>query len=199
MAIIDMPNVAPSKSAWNMQFASKADFNPYSQVEQVWDEPGDKWIVKLSYKNLPHAQGRELRGALMALRGQVNKLRIKDWAHSNMGSWAGTPKVRGVDQVGLILTIDGMSVNSTIGYVGDRFQLGTRVHELTQDAATNSSGIVTLKFVPEIINPPADNEPLILLEPSGLFILKDPKQIPDFSKTVRVFPLIQLDLVEALR
>ncbi len=199
MAIIDMPNVVPSKSAWNMQFASKADFNPYSKVEQVWDEPGDKWIVKLSFKNLPHLQGRELRGALMALRGQVNKLRVKDWAHGNVGSWSGVPKVKGAEQVGLILTIDGMTANSTIGYVGDRFQLGTRVHELTQDAQTNSLGAVTLKFVPEIINPPTDNEPLIMLEPSGLFILKDSKQIPDFSKTVKVFPLIQFDLIEAIR
>jgi hypothetical protein len=197
--IIDLPNIIPSKCSWIVIPSSQADFNPYSKIEQVSDEPGEKWQVKLEWKNLPHTYGRDIRGALMALRGQVNQLRVKDFAHSNIGSFSGIARVKGSSQYGIALLVDGLTENSTVGRIGDRFQLGKRVHELTQNAVTNGSGEVTLKFVPEIMIPPADNVALTLTEPKGLFIMKDPKQIPDFSHSVRVFKSISITLIESLR
>ncbi|KGJ86451.1 hypothetical protein, partial [Colwellia psychrerythraea] len=144
--IIDLPDITPSKCSWMVIPSSTAAFNPYSKVEQVSEEPGEKWQVKLEWKNLPHAYGRDIRGALIALRGQVNQLRVKDFAHSNIGSFPGVARVKGAGQYGIVLLVDGLTANTVVGHIGDRFQLGKRVHELTQNAVTNSSGQVTLKF-----------------------------------------------------
>lgn len=197
--IIDLPDISPSESSWVPMPSTTADFNPYSNVEQVSEEPGEKWHVKLQWKNIPHRLGRDIRGALIGLRGQVNQLRVKDWAHNNIGSFAPMALVNGTGQYGTALAVDGLAANTQVGFIGDRFQLGTRVHELTQHAITNASGQVTLKFVPEIMLTPSDNTPLILNAPKGLFILKDPKQIPDFSHSPRVFKSISIDLIESLR
>lgn len=199
MTIIDLPAIDPSASSFIVIPASTADFNPYSQIEQVAEEPGDKWQAKITWTNLPHLLGRDIRGALVGLRGQVNQLRVKDFAHQNLGSWSGTARVKGSGQYGIALTVDGLAVNSLVGKIGDRFQLGKRVHELTQNANTNANGEVTLKFVPEIITPTVDNTALILTEPKGLFMLSDPKQIPDFSHSPRVFKSISITLIESLR
>ncbi|GLX86378.1 hypothetical protein tloyanaT_26310 [Thalassotalea loyana] len=197
--IIELPDIIPSKCGFNIRPASQVNINPYNQVEQVWDEPGDRWVATLEWRVIKHDEGRQIRAALNALRGSVNLLRVKDFAHKNSGTWSGSPRVNGNNQYGTTLYIRGMTANHTFGRLGDRFQLGERIHELTEDATADGTGKCWLKFTPEIINPKADGDILSLTNIAGLFFIEDPSDIPTFSGSARVFRNVSIRLKEALR
>ncbi len=200
MSIIEMPQIiTPSRSSFTILPSTQAQFNPYSQVEQIWDEAGDKWIVSLQWTLLPSADGRALRASLNALRGQVNILRVGDAAHSNIGAWPGTPRVFGAGQYGTILQVTDLGSNEFVAAIGDRFQLGNRMHELTASVVSDGLGQATLYFTPEIITPPSNNAALITQDIKGLFMLKDATHIPTFSRSRRFFRSVSLDLIEAIR
>ncbi|GLX85050.1 hypothetical protein tloyanaT_13020 [Thalassotalea loyana] len=197
--IIDLPDITPSKCAFNIRPASQVNFNPYNQVEQVWDEPGDRWVAMLEWDAVKHEDGRQIRAALNALRGSINLLRVKDYAHQNLGTWSGSPRVNGNNQYGTTLHIRGMTAYQTFGRIGDRFQLGDRIHELTEDATADSTGKCWLKFAPEIINSKADGTVLSITDIAGLFFIENPGDIPTFSQSPSVFRNVAIRLKEALR
>ncbi|MGL4489215.1 MAG: hypothetical protein ACRCU5_07215 [Rhizobiaceae bacterium] len=199
MAIKFLPAMTPSRSAFRIMPASKAIFNPYSNVETIIEEPGDKWVVDLAWKFLKPLELRELRSFLHALRGQAGRCFITDTAHRNLGSWAGTPRVYGPGQYGNILTVSGFTANATVAKAGDRFTVSNRLHELTEDAVTSGTGSVVLRFEPEIINPPAANEPVIHTNPYCAFMLKSPDQIPTFSQAKSGAKDVSISFIEAIR
>ncbi|NQZ03590.1 hypothetical protein [Idiomarina sp.] len=193
------PDIEPTRSGFTISFATKSMLSPYNQVEEIWEEPGDKWHISLRWAFLTKAEGRRLRAHLLALRGHSGVTFIEDTAHSNDGSWNGTPVVHGSNQYGVQLTARGFAASQTVAKAGDRFQLGNRLHELTEDAVSNASGIVTLNFQPEIITIPLDGDFLIHNRPRVRAMLKDPEKLPSFSGTKAGFRNIQVDFQEALR
>ena len=193
------PEIEPTRSGFTLLPATKIMESPYNQVEEVWEEPGDKWHISLRWAFLTKAEGRQLRAHLLALRGHSGVTFIEDTAHQNEGSWNGVPVVHGADQYGVTLDIRGLAPSQTIGKAGDRFQLGNRLHELTEDAQSNGSGVATLTFQPEIATVPTDGDAIIHDRPRVRAMLKDPSKLPSFSGTKAGFRNIQVEFQEALR
>lgn len=194
----NFPDIPRTRSGFKIQPATKLIRSPYNQVEEVWEEPGDMWQARLAFSFLTKPEARELRSVLTALRGHVGTLFIHDTAHSNEGSWNGTPVVDGVDEYGVVLNARGFAASQTVGKRGDRFQLNNRLHELTEDAITDGTGRVQLQFQPEIKTIPLDGDFIISNEPKGLFRLANPSQIPDWSGSKAGVRNVQLEFVEAL-
>lgn len=199
MTIQFLPAITPSRSSFKIVPASQAIFNPYSKVETIIEEPGDKWAVSLSWRFLRPVELRELRAFLHSLRGQSGRCYIRDTAHSNMGAWPGSPRVGAAGQYGNLLSVVGFTANRAVAKAGDRFTINGRLHEITVDASSNSSGAAVLRFEPEIIIPPAANTPLVHSQPFGTFMLRDPSQIPDFSQAKSGARDVSIGFIEALR
>lgn len=193
------PDLEPSRSGFTLIPATKVIESPYNLVEEIWEEPGDKWHITLNFAFLTKAEGRLLRSHLIALRGQSGMTFIEDAAHENAGSWSGVPVVDGNGQYGISLNVRGFAASQLVAKAGDRFQLGNRLHELTEDVNSNGSGMATLYFQPEIITPTSDAAPLVHNQPRVRAMLKDAKSIPSFSATKSGFRNVQLQFVEALR
>lgn len=193
------PDIEPTRSGFTLVFATKLMESPYNQVEEVWEEPGDKWHVSLRWAFLTKAEGRQLRAHLLALRGHSGMTFIEDTSHQNEGSWNGVPVVNGSDEYGVTLSVRGFGASQTVAKAGDRFQLGTRLHELTEDATTDGAGVATLHFQPEIITIPSDGTALIHERPRVRAMLKDPSKLPSFSGTKAGFRNTQVEFMEALR
>lgn len=199
MSINFLPAITPSRSSFKIVPASQAIFNPYSRVETIIEEPGDKWHVSLAWRFLRPAELRELRAFLHSLRGQSGRCYIRDTAHSNAGAWPGSPRVGAAGQYGNILSAVGFTGSRLVARAGDRFTLNGRLHEITADATSNSSGAAVLRFEPEIITPPAPNTPITHAQPFGTFMLRDPSQIPDFSQAKSGARDVSIGFIEALR
>ncbi|WP_417656193.1 hypothetical protein [Pseudidiomarina aestuarii] len=193
------PDIEPSKCGFTLIPASKAIESPYNLVEEVWEEPGDKWHVTLTFSFLTKAEGRLLRAHLLALRGQTGITFIEDTSHENQGSWSGAPIVDGAGQYGTTLNVRGFAANELVAKAGDRFQLGQRLHEITEDVYSSPSGLATLIFQPEVIKPASDGESLVSDRPRVRAMLKDARNIPSFSGTKSGFRNIQIQFQEALR
>lgn len=193
------PDIEPSRSGFTLIFATKVMESPYNKVEEIWEEPGDKWQISLSWSFLTKAEGRQLRAHLLALRGHSGVTFIEDTSHSNDGSWNGVPVVNGANQYGVTLSVRGFAPSQTVAKAGDRFQLGNRLHELTQDVVSNGAGVATLNFQPEIITVPNDGAEIIHNRPRVRAMVKDPSKLPSFSGTKAGFRNIQVEFTEALR
>lgn len=199
MSIEFFPDITPSRSAFKVDPNTKVVYNPYNRVETIIADAGDKWLVQLQWAFLTRSQIRDIRVFLLTLKGQSGVCYLKDTAHRNEGIWTGTPKVNGANQYGNILNVDGFPASTKVALAGDRFSVSHRMHELIADATTHASGQVQLKFEPEIINSPADNDPLIHATPYSKFFLKSAKEIPTFSQNKLGIKNVKLNFVEAIR
>lgn len=200
MATFIFPNLVPSVSGFNINYNSKIDVNPNSGIESIVENPGERWVISLRYAVLRRGQAMELRGHLNDLRGHVNKTLITDLGYQDTNPLPGTPRVDGAGQYGLIINVKGLLANQQVGQPGQRFKLGNRVHEITQNAVSDSTGRATLYLANEIIDTTADNQ-TIETTPSLLSITcrwSDPRQINQLQGNRSYFRNVRLTFMEAL-
>ena len=179
--IIDIPTV---KTPQAVQFAlapvtpvAENDFNPGIQV----DDGDELWRGELRYANTNYLQTRVFVNFLTKLRGPANPFWFADPRHQQLGSWAGTPQVKGANQDGTLLVVDGVAASQVIGEEGDRFQLGEHLYQLTSQAVSNATNEVALEFLPSLRVIPADNTPLNVVTPRCKCILNPNQDIPQLT------------------
>ncbi|QPG06564.1 hypothetical protein IT774_05165 [Salinimonas marina] len=195
---LHFPSTTPSRSGFRVVPMAQITYNPFNNVETVYEEPGEKWEADLEWFFLTQAESRDFR---TFLNKHVNygRFYLRDSAHENLGSWGGTIQVDGANQDGRILAIKNATASKAIAPAGDRFTLDGFLYELTEDATANSSGKATLKFTPELRTRPVSGTALIKSDPYGTFMLKTPASIPTFSRTRLGARDMSLSFVEALR
>lgn len=164
------PSTVPPKSARAVIVPSgKAEKNRYTGSVTIFDNGTAFWRQKIIVPFIKQDGAFDLDNLLVQLDGHKNGVWLKDWDYQSRGNWEGLPVVDGANQEGKALNIRGASANTLIALVGDRFQLGTRMHQLTQPALTNAQGKVTLYFEPKLLSIPADGMALITDEPKCLY------------------------------
>jgi hypothetical protein len=106
------------------------------------------------------------------------------------------PLVKGAAQTGSTLAIDGLPL-STAGLLlpGDWFSVGLELKRVTAPLNSDGSGNGTLQFSPPLRASPADNDPVIINQPFGRFILSSSEN--GWQSTPGIFAAYSLDLVEA--
>jgi hypothetical protein len=149
--------------------------SPFSYVQQVQDFAGDRWEMDVMLVPMKRSNAEEWVAKLLALKGAYGTFLLGDSVNTSpRGTWSGTPLVKGASQTGESLAIDGVSAGAT-ALAGDWFQLGsgssTRLHKVLVDATANGSGEMTLDIFPKLRSSPADNAPLTLSSPKGLWRL----------------------------
>lgn len=154
--------------------------SPYTLEEQAFRWPGERWSIDF---RLPPVTNRATASDWMAfgakLEGKYGRFLIGDpAARTPRGVATGTPLVDGGGATGNTLPTKGWTSGVTnILRKGDYIQLGTgvnsRLHMITEDADSNGSGEANLSIVPALRSSPADNAPIVVTNPKGLFRLVD--------------------------
>jgi len=151
--------------------------SPFTYRQQVVVHPGQRWEAEISLPPMKRSDAENWVGWLLSLRGRSGTFLLGDpLATSPIGESGGTPIVRGADQTGDALTIDGCTTNQSKWLArGDYIQLGSgassQLYKVTKDATTDSFGATTLEIWPELRSSPADNATVTVDAAKGLFRL----------------------------
>ena len=164
----------------NMVAQTRSVFTGERQVQR-W--PGERFEFDVSYKPYSYAVARKMAAALASLWGGYGTLLFGDpdyLARGPLGVNTGSPVADGSTPThSETLPTKGWtaSVNGILK-AGDMFQRGTgstaRLHMVTEDVNSDSSGLATLSIWPRLRSAAVDNETLIITGAKGVFELISP-------------------------
>ena len=172
----------PTRTTFRIRRVIGQTQSPFSGQTQTFKHSGEWWEAEVTLPPMKQAIAKKWVASLVSLRGVSGQMLLGDWdartPNGTASSSAGTPLVNGGSQTGNSLIIDGATGSQT-GYLvaGDYIQIGTglssRLHLIVEDANTDSSGNATLSIEPALRSSPADNTPITVLNPKGVFRLVD--------------------------
>lgn len=148
---------------------------PYDFSQQVQAFQGQMWAANITLPPMNRAEADEWTAFLLALNGRQGTFLMGDpSAKLPKGVATGTPLVKGGGQTGSELITDGWTPStSNILRAGDYIQLGTgdssRLHKVLQSVNSDVSGEATLLLWPRLRSSPADNAPIVVNNPVGLW------------------------------
>lgn len=151
--------------------------SPFTLATQVHEHQGQLWRAEVDLPLKARADAEAWLAILADIGSGALRFHLGDPAGASPeGSWGGAPVVNGASQTGQTLTCDGFTVSTTgIVKAGDYFQLGSgvnqRLYKVVEDADSDGSGNVTLKFWPRLRESPSDNESIITNDTKGTFEL----------------------------
>lgn len=190
----------PSRCSFSIMPNTRMEVSQVNNYQRISQNAGEHWRIQYQFNVLERQDGINIRSLLHKLRGQVNKVRLIDTTYRHQLGFIGAPRVLGSNQTGTLLRVQSQAVNQTIALVGDRFKLGDVVHEIVENANTNSNGECDLMLANEIRFSPSDNQPLVTNVESLSVAARwtNPRQIEQFAGTHRLYRNITLDFMEAL-
>lgn len=152
---------------------SRSPFNFQTQRQAL---PGQMWAFSGTLPPLQGPEAAEWKAFLVALNGREGSFLLRPPSFKLRGVGTGTPLVKGGSQTGRELVTDGWTSGVTgILKAGDYLQLGTgassRLHMVVKDADSDGSGNATLDIWPALRASPADNDPIEIEDPHGVFML----------------------------
>lgn len=172
--IIAMPALPVIRSlefeASDMVGANRSPFTGQTQM-QDWLAAELKGTVTLP--PMAAALSKSWIAFFLSLRGQANVFQLGNprWT-APAGSGSGTPIVNGADQTGFTLETSGWAAGASgVLLPGDPFQVGYRLHFVTEQANADGSGDALLRIWPNLRESPANSAPLILNLPQGIWRL----------------------------
>lgn len=151
--------------------------SPFTFAGQVFAYSGQMWQADITLPPMKRTSAEQWIAWLVSLRGQYGTFLMGDpRGCTPRGVATGTPLVKGANQTGGSLALDGATINVT-GWLkaGDYIQLGTsttaRLHKVLTDASSDGTGNVTLDIWPHIRTAPADNAAITVSNAKGVFRL----------------------------
>lgn len=176
-------NLYPSSMDNNLEFNNTIHQSPWNKSEQIERKPGERWVFKFSYADLEEDQAKDLQGFLISLRGVAGRFYAKDYAFfTRRGSISGNPKIDGADNTGSKCKIKDCPGNRVIFKTGDYVKISSRLHMITEDIRSDSSGKALLVFQPRMLTVPSENASVIYDDFTVICRLKDDKQAKRSSK-----------------
>ncbi|SRR5258708_6412963 len=172
-----------------------------SLKQQARSRGGQRWKIELSYINLVRAKIAPIRAVMLAMRGQFNTCTFAMPAGSldaAQGTWAGTPKVNGANQIGRTLNAKGFTPSQTgVAKADDfvQFSGDLKVYSVVADANSDGGGLVSLSIEPALMQSPTDNTNIIF-GTSVLFTLAAETDLIEFPSRPPFFSDFSVSLVE---
>ena len=171
-------NIARIRLAGRSMVASSS--SEFTFAQQTYRHQGELWEADITLSSMKREDAEAWLSFLLRLRGQYGSFLLGDpngaTPRGSASTNAGTPLVKGANQTGDNLVIDGLPA-STNGYLkaGDYIQLGfgstSRLHKVLEDVDTNSSGEATLNLFPSVRTAPTDNSAVTVSNARGCFRL----------------------------
>lgn len=160
-----------------LQFTNSVTRSPYTMERQAFEWDGQMWMFSYTVPACSNVVADEWIAFADLLHGQFGTFLLGNAARPlPKGIGGGSPLVNGAGQAGYALNVKNAPHSVTQWLKkGDHFQYGTgataRLHRMTADANTDSSGNVTLQFVPKLRYSPADSSAIVINNPVGNFTL----------------------------
>jgi hypothetical protein len=173
---INMPVSDAARLSLSMHDITRASVSPYTGKGQFFDWDSGWWSLTITIPPVGRDEAQKWLAFLAALRGRVGTFQTTIPGHSvPLGAareTAGVPRVKGADQTGDDVLVDGMP-SSTFEYLaqGDLIQIGTRLYVVTERVSTDSDGEKRINVWPRIEEPHADDTRVIVSGAVGLFRL----------------------------
>lgn len=204
MTILTFPTIRrPSRASYRLRGNTQTHRSPLDGTEQTLEMPGAVWELTVSWESLDTTDTRVLAAFLADLRGASGRFYYSPAAWSpRRATGGGTPVVNGAGQSGAALITDGWTPSGQVALAGDWLSfddsLGRRrLHMVTATAVANGSGQATLAITPPIRRAPADNAPVEVVAPSGVFRLPT-DDAPEMQLRPAMLGSVTLTMVEAL-
>lgn len=141
--------------------------SPLSNSIQVSELTGSRWYATFNLPPMKKDNALEYIGFLQRLQGRVHSFFGYDANHrSPSGTIAGsTLLVNGANQTGTSLILDGGANSTLVLKAGDFFSVNNELKMVTANATTDSSGDVTVNFVPSLRSSPSENASITTTNP----------------------------------
>lgn len=156
---------APSSFSINL-IANVSSYQGINLDISVREQAGSRFGASFVFTSKRGREGEILSAAIDSLMGGLNNFTIKV-PHKNYGTANGIPKVVGLTASGTnSITTDGWEEDQDkLLLVGDYIQIGSQVFRITEDASSDSEGKATLKVIPSVRKPLADDSEIEAKEP----------------------------------
>lgn len=170
---------------WTRRAVVAQSASPFTGETQTQVHQGQWWEIEVSTKPMVRADAAAWEAWHLALNGKEGTFLFGDplWT-SPRGTATGTPLVKGASQTGQDIETDGWTPEVTgILKAGDMIQLGSgsaaRLHMQLVDTDSDGSGNATLTLWPHVRSAFADNTPITVSSPKGLFRLSSNEMVKD--------------------
>lgn len=204
MTILTFPTIRrPSRASYRLRGNTQTHRSPLDGTEQTLEMPGAVWELTVSWESLDATDTRVLAAFLADLRGAAGRFYYSPAVWSpRRAAGGGTPVVNGAGQSGAALITDGWTPSAQVALPGDWLSFDDsfgrrRLHMVTATAAANGSGQATIAITPPIRRAPADNAPVEVVAPSGVFRLPT-DDAPEMQLRPPMLGSVTLTMVEAL-
>lgn len=173
---LSLPSTRLARVTLRARSSAAVSESPFTGEQQVYVHQAETWSAEIELPGMTRADAEEWVAFFLSLNGREGTFLLGDPRNvAPQGTWAGaSPLVNGTGQTGKTLAIDGLAAGATVKG-GDWFQLGSgssaRLHKVTQNGTANGSGQLTLDHWPRLRSSPADNAPLTIASPQGVFRL----------------------------
>lgn len=165
------------------EFSVRDSASAFNPVQRSTGPISEFWLCELTFEAMLPENWRPLSALLRKLRGQRNKIRIYDKSRRDLQGAGGITSTVNVKTAALAgatsITLKNMLPNETQSLMADdHFGIGENLYAVSEDAASNSSGEVTINFLPPLRQGVAANDPVNLSEPTGLFVVVSESRSP---------------------
>lgn len=178
-----LPNITGIKQVtFAARAAVAASRSPYSGARKTYEFPSQYFEAAVKLPPMTRAEAEAWNCFRLKLNGKKGTFLLGDpngaTARGSARTTPGTPLVKGANQTGDTLIIDGLPLSAT-GYFleGDYIQLGSgstsRLYKVLEDTNTNGSGEATLLLWPNIITAPNDNDTVVVSNAVGVFSMAE--------------------------
>lgn len=151
--------------------------SPFTMQQQVYAHPGQMLTGDFELPPMTRAEAAPWIAALTSLNGIEGTFYFGDPAWTTpRGIGTGTPLINGASETGYDIDTDGWTASqSGILKAGDWVQFGTgsarKLHMVTVDATSDGSGNATLTVWPRVRTAFANDTPITVTNPSGVWRL----------------------------
>jgi|DEB0MinimDraft_3_1074331.scaffolds.fasta_scaffold46513_2 hypothetical protein len=142
-----------------------------SGATRTVNRPGGRWRMTMSFQARKPVEAQKIEAFLWRLDGATHRAQLIDFSYERQGTGSGTPLVKGASQTGYSLITDGWSNSQTVLKAGDRFTVNNQLLLVATDATSDGSGNCTITLAHPLRSAPADNAPLTVTNPYGIFYL----------------------------
>ena len=198
MTIFAFPDIPVNASSWQIVSNTKIFVSSFTRTVQTAARNGTGWVVTLGFPPLKDPNRQIMQGWLAQLNGQEHRFYLHDHTYTARGTLAGTPLVKGADQVGVkSLDTDGWDNSSLVLRQGDQIEVGGELKMVTADVTSDGAGGTTvIPISPETHTAPADDSAIVVVQPKGIFMLSDSAQ--GWDNKPGIFTGFNLNAVEDL-
>ncbi len=168
MAILTFPNVAIAQAHWQLIPRTQGFESELTGDSQDVILPGDRWAVQLTVTDLMGREARLFSAFINSLRGRAGRFYLSPpGCGTPLGTVAGNGVVSGAGQAGSTLSTSGWTANQAeLFAIGDYFQIGVELKQITATIASNASGLATLVFTPPLRKAPTNGSTIVTVNPA---------------------------------